>query len=247
VIVIFRYIMHGLMGSYFILAIGRWRRIRARWVVVLPLAAIPLLIAVGLLLSKWYRDGPFLSDVRKGDLRAVQSFLEQDPSVLGTRDFGGNMALSVAVIANQPEIAGYLLQRGANPNDPEDADPPLLHAALYGLHEIADLLIRHGADVHATGYRGKRPAIQMAAWCGHASVVELLISHGANVGAVDRDGSTPMIDAARRGHVEVVHVLLKNGARANAFNQYGETALKLAKKNGHYRIVALLRKHGAVE
>lgn len=235
------------MGSYFIVAVGRWRRIRASMKVLLPLAAIPPLIAIGLLLSKWYRDGPFLSAVREGNLRAVQSFLEQDPSVLGTRDFEWNMALSVAVIANQPKIVNFLLENGANPNDPQDEEPPLLHAALHGLDEIAELLIRHGADIHATGYRGKRPAIQMAASCGHPSVVELLISHGANVDAVDRDGSTPMIDAAANGHLEVVRVLLENGARENAFNQHGETAIKLAKKNDHYKIVALLRKHGAVE
>jgi len=96
---------------------------------------------------------------------------------------------------------------------------PLHHAATEGHPDVAEVLIRHGADVNARisgpGWAGFTP-LHWAAYNGQKEVVQLLLSNRADVGAQDNDGFTALnyaenqqrlypADARRR---EVVSLLL---------------------------------------
>jgi ankyrin repeat protein len=92
----------------------------------------------------------------------------------------------------------------------------LLHAASYdGRAEIAELLIRLGADVHAREVNGRTP-LHHAANNGHLDVIDVLVRNGADVEAKDVQGMTPLMWGAisRSGRKkEIVEKLRQYGAQ----------------------------------
>ena len=71
--------------------------------------------------------------------------------------------------------------------------------------DVVQLLIQHGADVHAES----EDALRSASQHGLADVVQLLLQHGADVHAC----STGALQrATANGHNEVVQLLMKSGA-----------------------------------
>ncbi|MFO0936327.1 MAG: ankyrin repeat domain-containing protein [Gemmataceae bacterium] len=71
------------------------------------------------------------------------------------------------------------------------SDTPLHVAAERDHLAIAELLLRHGADVNAIGDMGLTP-FHRAANLGHVHLVELLLDHGADPNLRDMHGNTPL-------------------------------------------------------
>lgn len=92
----------------------------------------------------------------------------------------------------------------------------LLHAACYdGRADLAELLIRLGADVHAREVNGRTP-LHDAATNGHPDVIDVLVRHGADIEAVDGQGMTPLMCGAisRTGRSkQIVEKLRQCGAQ----------------------------------
>jgi ankyrin repeat protein len=79
-------------------------------------------------------------------LSEFPSFGEQAMRV-DSRDGMQNTPLHYAVIQGRLEVAGWLLDAGADPNaDGEDSFTPLHEAVLHSHLEIVRLLLRRGAD-----------------------------------------------------------------------------------------------------
>ena len=74
---------------------------------------------------------------------------------------------------------------------------------------MVDLLLKHGANVHAED----DVALREAAEYGHTPVVDLLLKNGANVHARDDEA---LRNAAKYGDTSVVELLLINGADVEA-------------------------------
>jgi hypothetical protein len=76
-------------------------------------------------------------------------------------------------------------------------DPPdrsLLHLAIErGRSDMAELLVRHGADVNARNMRRETPLFG-AASSGDEALVRLLLENGADPSATDIDGGTALRD-----------------------------------------------------
>ena len=91
----------------------------------------------------------------------------------------GYNALTGAVASGHAQIAGWLLDNGANANYRYGAGySPLLTAAANGHLEIVKMLLEHGADLHAKTNDGKT-ALSFAQERGHAEVAEFLRNYGA--------------------------------------------------------------------
>lgn len=126
-----------------------------------------------------------------------------------------------------------------------------LHLAVYfGHREAADLLLAHGADVHAWSENESRNQPLHAATAGSPkagipAIAALLLAHGADVNARQHGGWTPLHAAADDGPLDLITLLLDAGADVNAANDYGETALSLARKHDRAAAVALLQARGA--
>ncbi|TFH15103.1 MAG: hypothetical protein E4H02_08555 [Lentisphaerales bacterium] len=145
-------------------------------------------------------------------------------------------------------------------------DDPFESRKFEGSRAIAELLIKHGANVNHLVSEMKDTPLHKAALRGRTDLCSLFIQHGAKVQAATALGTTPLHEAASAGYGETVQFLLKNGAQAGALNVFGETALALAQKrededtnqkirkktglkyqpgSGYDRTIEVLKGHGA--
>src|SRR5438128_3135292 len=105
-----------------------------------------------------------------------------------------------------------LLHQHVDVNTPQTDGMTALHWATYQDDlEIADLLVRAGANVKAANRYGVTP-LSLACTNGDAALVELLLKAGAGPNTALPGGETAVMTAARVGSLESVKALLSRGA-----------------------------------
>jgi len=145
----------------------------------------------------------------------------------------GTSALVLAITNAHFELAGLLLDRGADPNAGRQGWSPLHQIALTRKYPI-----QHGLP----------PPVPT----GNLSSLELarkLLEHGANVDArmtkepadgarnvLDRIGSTPFLQASKLADVPYMRVLLEHGADPSIATEEGATALMAAAGVGIWQV-----------
>ena len=126
-----------------------------------------------------------------GDLERVKELLDEDPTLANrlseyvTYYLGSGAPLKNAAAAGHLEIVKLLLERGADPNLPEEGIAPHGHA-LYSAaanrhYEIAKLLLEHGAYVNPE-VESSADALSRAIANGDQRMADLLCSYGAASG-----------------------------------------------------------------
>ena len=125
-----------------------------------------------------------------------------------------------------------------------DRSTPIYAASRYGHVDIANLLIKCGADCNQSDKWGMTP-IHAASEAGHVDTVDMLIKCGADCNQSDKWGMTPIHKASKAGHVDVVDMLIKCGADCNQSDKWCMTPIHEASKAGHVDVVAMLIKCGA--
>ncbi|XP_071107805.1 ankyrin repeat domain-containing protein 17-like isoform X5 [Haliotis cracherodii] len=122
---------------------------------------------------------------------------------------------------------------------------PLMEAAQEGHLELVKYLLDHNANVHAQTGTGDT-ALTYACENGHTDVAELLLERGAELEHESEGGRTPLMKAARAGHLCTVNFIIIKGADVNrATTTNDHTVLSLACAGGHLAVVELLLAHGA--
>ena len=78
-----------------------------------------------------------------------------------------------------------------------------------GYHEVAQLLVRSGAEVNVACKVGRMP-LHLAALAlrGQKELLQLLTESGADINVVDKWGKTPLHLAAESGGKEMVEALI---------------------------------------
>jgi hypothetical protein len=112
-------------------------------------------------------------------------------------------------------------------------DSALHWAVSRGHTATARRLLDAGVNVNATASRSTSPLISTAAATGDIDLVKLLIARGADIGQPD-DRNSPLYPAATRGYTKVAEFLIKNGATATP-----DVAL-VAMRKGHGETAAIL-------
>jgi ankyrin repeat protein len=172
--------------------------------------------------------------VRSGSLDEVRRVLRtaDDDFDIDAFDADGMTALAYAT---DVEIVQYLLDQGAD-----------VHLKSYLKHapsaEIVECLVRAGACVDRTNYRG---ATALMFSTGNLGKVRALLRAGANVNARDVNGTTALMRAVSCAYVDirVVRALLDAGADVHAADDHGFTALMLARdllRDANPEVVLLL-------
>jgi cytohesin len=94
-------------------------------------------------------------------------------------------------------------------------------------HEVALLLINHGADVNITmtATIDTDTPLLIAAIVGDKGLAEALIDKGAAVNGARGANETPLHAAISEGHRDVAELLINKGANVNARNMSQRTPL----------------------
>ena len=217
---------------------------------------------LGSILAKCYRLDHAVNDPddpARQTQTTIRGILESNPNRYATyldslfagdisrADKSGNTLLTFAVKHSQFEFLKILIDKGANPNIPDELTfTPLMHATQQvDLRATQMLLDAPNINIDAKRFDGGT-ALMIAASSNKNDVMRVLIDRGADVNATDKYGWTSLMLAARKGHREIVQALLnRSGINIDAKNLKGLTALIFAILYGKDDVAKVLVDHGA--
>lgn len=157
-----------------------------------------------------------------GDVSAIRYILERGGSL---RDLGEYYDLNAAAFHGHWRLCEFLIERGANPNEPlRDTGETPLHAALCTSsrtrhNRVMEVLLAHGANPNAATVPG--------------------VETGGFMRDVRTRGETPLHRAGAFGDEEAIRMLLKAGAKIDARDVNGDSPLGWA--SWHLRPASILR------
>ena len=177
---------------------------------------------------------------RRGDRRALSRMGKVNQ--LGK---SGRNALMGAVVANDLELALWLLERNANPNlIASDGWNPLLLAADHNHADMVSLLARWKADLGATNDLDQT-SLHVVAWQDYQDTARRLLELGIEVGYCDTAGNTALHLAASEAVPEMIELLAQQ-LPVDVRNDCTEsTPLMVAAESDHVENLELLIRLGA--
>jgi ankyrin repeat protein len=158
---------------------------------------------------------------------------------------GESRLVDAARHRDQMAVRALLSQRADANSQAEDGTTALLWAAHWNDVDIADLLIRAGADPNLANDLRMTP-LSRACTNGSAVLVERLLEAGANPNTAVATGETPLMTCAGSGSADAVRLLIARGADVNVKEPaQHQTAVMWAASERHPEVVRTLIEHGA--
>jgi ankyrin repeat protein len=181
----------------------------------------------------------FFDAIRCGDAGAVRALLDQDSSLLTSKNQQSQSPVLFSIYNRQNEIRDFLISRGAVLEVHE--------AAAAGDLERVRALVEKDATVAKSYSPDGFPAVALAAVFGHFEITKYLHANGADINAAATNGSgyNALTGAVTSGQTEIVKWLLENGADPNYRYANNYSPLLNAAANGNLEILKLLQAHGA--
>ena len=209
------------------------------------LSKIILLLAAAFAVSCGLSDGgpeaQLSSAIRANETARVRQLLAAGVSPNVSTEGGGWTPLMAAVMQDNAEMTGLLLDKGADMYArTRNLQTPLHLAARWGKPAAAEVLLRYKASPEMLDELGWTP-LMWAAMRNKRAVAEKLLKAGARVNSIDSDGNTPLILSVWRGHRDTALLLLSHGANPALKNREGLDAAAVAAKNGFAALASELR------
>ncbi|XP_023019093.2 uncharacterized protein isoform X1 [Leptinotarsa decemlineata] len=154
-----------------------------------------------------------LRSVVMEDLEEIKHLIACGHSV-NINDNNGNTPLHVAVIKKNLSIVNVLLAEEHIAINHRNfyGQTPLLIAVKSGSFELAQCLVKNGANVNLPNYDDVTPLHLSVEF---PNIAQLLITNGAEIDALDFRDDTPLHDAVDYCYLESVYMLLFYNADAN--------------------------------
>ncbi len=145
-----------------------------------------------------------------------------DVDALTTVGCAGETPLMMQLRFGTLEGAGFLLERGADPNL-----GGLKHTPSASMADGLNLLLQYGWDINEQV--GCRTLLHHDANHGHGGRIRLLLKHGADPNIRDAEGRTALhLVSARGTGSEAIRDLVEAGTQVDARDQAGKTPLDYA-------------------
>ncbi|UCC80575.1 MAG: ankyrin repeat domain-containing protein [Candidatus Zixiibacteriota bacterium] len=164
---------------------------------------------------------------------------------IDARTIDGETPLHYTVWRNQLEAAERLLKAGARHDLKENyGRTPLHHAAREtGNREMAELLIRYGAEVNSSDRFNDTPLI-LAAWRGFSGIVNLLLDNNADVPVTGDNSKELLSHAVEKGIDRLFEIMVSGGADLSIKNRVGSGMLHTAAAGGSTAIINVFISRG---
>ena len=168
-----------------------------------------------------YPDGtPLLVEASRKGNHEIVKLLHRALADINSTGRNGRTALYEAIAAydlarGHFEVVHFLLDAGANTDQPDWLGNTPLHAAVSGGYniEVVRLLLKASADMDRANSQGVTPLRAAARW-GHAEDVAALLEAGSNPNKADASRGTPLLAAVLRGNACMVRLLVEKRAEA---------------------------------
>jgi 26S proteasome non-ATPase regulatory subunit 10 len=134
-------------------------------------------------------------------------------------------ALAATAKAGDAEQLQNALHAGAliNFRQPDTGRSALHEACAAGHTEVAELLVKLGADVHKSTFLGAQSSLHLATMSSSRYIVQALLQAGAAVNQLDKYRNVPLHLVTR---IDIAKVLLRHGGGAALKNKFGKTPLQ---------------------
>ena len=185
-----------------------------------------LYVFIGLSVSHAGSYDDFFAAIKTNDAAVIVQLVNRGFDV-NTLDPKGQHGLMLAIQEPSLKVAQALINAPKTEMNYLNAsgESPLMMAALKGEAELAEKMVKKGADVNKTGWT----PLHYAASNGHIAIIKMLLENHAYIDAESPNGSTPLMMAGMYGSIEAVKLLLDEGADPLLKNLQGLTALEFAK------------------
>ncbi len=145
-----------------------------------------------------------------------------------------------AIFRHYNQMAFFLMQMGANPNNRAKGYFSPLEAAICANNSEMIHVLMPVADLKQQNLEGDHPLL-FACLKGNTPVVlEILKREPSVVNKTNTLGLSPLMVAAHQGHEDIVRILLGYKAHSG-YMLRGKTAADYAKSNGHMKLASKLR------
>ncbi|KAF3936379.1 Ankyrin-1 [Dactylella cylindrospora] len=213
------------------------------------------LSVIGLLLSAGVDVGhpdaygrlPLHYAAMHGHVDILEALLAANPRTLDSMDLDNFTPLIHALHHQQLPVVQALINHQARINPASEKDYiPLNLACQHGLVEIAEVLLKNGAQILPDA-EGLFPQHHVARRAHAASLLVTLQSFGANLNEFDKlNAWTPMVHAASEGNIENLRTLLSAGARLDLLDEKNLSALYYSAWEGHLECMKILFDAGGI-
>ncbi|XP_051778454.1 ankyrin repeat domain-containing protein 35-like [Erpetoichthys calabaricus] len=177
----------------------------------------------------------------------MKKFFSCSTSPLGAERWGKDdqKLLKAVDKGDVNKVSAVLSRRTIKPTKLDEQGRSSFHmAAMRGAAECLELMLTHGADLHARDDNGCS-ALHLAAKYGQPDCIKALIQHGIPVDLTDNTGRTALHYTAQSGCVPSSSLLCSNGAPVNKPDRDGLTALMIAAQENQQSVCEELLQHGA--
>ncbi|KAF3905871.1 Ankyrin-1 [Arthrobotrys entomopaga] len=182
-----------------------------------------------------------------GHVDILEALLAANSRTIDRMDLDNFTPLIHALHHHQLSSVEALIKHKARINPASDKDYiPLNLACQHGLVEIAEVLLKSGAQILPDA-EGLWPQHHVARRRHASSLLVTLQSFGANLNEFDKlNNWTPMVHAASEGNTENLKVLLGAGARLDLLDEKNLSALYYSAWEGHLECMKILFDAGGI-
>jgi ankyrin repeat protein len=173
-----------------------------------------------------------LSRAAKNGNLAIVKVLCGKGAKVGLKNILTRTPINWAVTNGDHDLVEFFLEASPKPDIDEisaESDFTLLAEAINADElDIAERLLKAGANVNKKIGTSEHTPLSFAAALGRLSFIDLLLKSGAATEEVDSDGWTPLMFAVQGKFLKAVKLLLSKGSRASVSHDGKNSALSLA-------------------